>query len=93
MQKKKIIGAVILILGIVMAIYGLNARGRLSRAKEGIGAITSPFSDKPFGKAASDVLEGKISKYDTIVTTLIVGGVIFIFIGGLTWVTAGRKKR
>ncbi len=92
MQKKKIIGAVILILGIVMTIYGLNARGRLSRAKEGIGAITSPFSDKPFGKTASGVIEGKLGKYDTIVTTLLVGGVVFIVVGGLIWIRA-RKKR
>jgi hypothetical protein len=82
MKKKKITGLIVLIVGIALIVFAVHSMNRIANAKEGISAITTPFSNEPAGKFVGDVLEGKASQYDVQVKLCLIGGIVLAVIGG-----------
>lgn len=93
MQKKRMIGLVILIIGIVLLAFGLYAKSRVANARSEVGHIThSPFGQNRATDAVGGVLEGKIGQYDQPVFWCLAGGIVLIVIGG-GMMLFNRKKR
>jgi hypothetical protein len=92
MSRKKITGLVLLIIGVILIAYSMNARSRIAAAKSGIHELTSPFSGSSAGQSIGDVMEGKASQYDTTVMLMLIGGIALVVIGGCTFFL-GKKRR
>ena len=83
MNKKRICGLVIFIVGIVLLIFGLYEKSRLTGARKNIGYVTNnPFDKNQATEAAGGAMEAKVAQYDRPVFFLIVGGIVLIVIGG-----------
>jgi len=85
MSTKRIIGIVILIIGIIAILYANYQKGRIAEAEGNIQKGTSLFSGQSVGgqvgKAYGGAMEDKVSSYNTPVMLLMVGGVVLVIIG------------
>jgi hypothetical protein len=85
MNTKRIIGIIILIIGVIVIIYANHLKGRLAEAQGNIQKGTSLFSGNSVsgqvGKAVGGALEGKVSSYNTPVMLLMIGGIVIAIIG------------
>ncbi|HEY2811166.1 MAG TPA: hypothetical protein VGJ00_07260 [Rhabdochlamydiaceae bacterium] len=93
MSTKRIVGCVVLIVGIVLIIFSVYEMNRISRAKGAIHTLSSPFSGSSAGKTAGHVMEGKASQYDTPVMILLIGGIACTVVGGYLVLFCKKKKR
>lgn len=91
MNKRKIIGIVLVVIGIVSSSLGYHYKGKVAQAKEAIGKASRTFSETPFGKKASDILEERASAYDGLLAVMTYGGIVLIVAGGI--VVFMPKKR
>lgn len=91
MKRKRIIGIVLFIIGVVLIIYSIHSMNRISAAKGEVNAFKSAFSGNSTGKALGNVMEGKASQYDTIVMVMLIGGIVLAVVGGGV-VFMSRKK-
>jgi len=82
MNKKKVCGLVIFIIGVVVLIFGLYQKSRLTGARESVGRVTSPFGKNKASDTVGGIAESKIAQYDLPVLIIIVGGIVLIVIGG-----------
>lgn len=93
MSRKRIIGLVVFIIGVILVAYAMNARSRIASAKSGIHELTSPFSGNAAGQSIGDVMEGKASQYDTIVMLMLIGGIACVVVGGCVFFFCKKKRR
>jgi hypothetical protein len=92
MSTKRIAGIVILIAGIAMFLFALNAKHRIAAAKGEAGQMTSYLPDNTAGNFVGNTIRGETTKYDSIVQLLYIGGIVLIVIGGAITIFT-RKKR
>ena len=92
MNYKRIVGLVVLIIGIGLIAYALHSMKRIVDAKSEIGTYTKPFSKNPIGKAVEDTLMKKASEYDTEVRWLLIGGITLVAIGGIVIIIYRKKS-
>ena len=93
MNTKRMIGIVILIVGVIAILYANYQKGRIANAEGNIKKGESFFS----GGAASAVggaMEGKVSSYKTPVMLLMIGGIVLVVIGGgMALFCHGKRRR
>jgi hypothetical protein len=94
MHKKRLIGLVIFIIGIVLLIFGLYAKSRVAGARSEVGHIThSPFGQNRVTNTVGDVMEGKIGQYDQPVFWCLTGGIVLAVIGGGMLICCRSQKK
>jgi hypothetical protein len=97
MNKKRMIGVVILIVGIIAIIYANYQKGRIADAEGNVERGTSLFSGhsagSQAGRSVGGMMEGKIASYKTPVMMLMIGGIALVVIGGAMVLFCGKKRR
>jgi hypothetical protein len=82
---KRIIGIIILIVGIIVILFANYEKGRIAKAQGNIQKGTSLFSGHSVGdqvgQAVGGAMESKVSSYSTPVMILMIGGIVLIVIG------------
>jgi len=92
MNYKKIIGIIILVIGLALIGYGIHSKRRISAARKDIEKFTKPFSHNPFGKVIEKDIKGKAGQYDTQVMWLFISGAVLVIVGGVV-IIFGRKRQ
>ncbi len=82
MNTKRIIGIVILVLGLFLIAFSAYAKMRIEEAKKVVHETTSPFSSNPIGKMLGGAVEQKAAQYDRMVIVSLVGGILLSLAGG-----------
>jgi hypothetical protein len=91
-SRKKIIGLVALLAGVVLFIFAKYEQHRVGSAKALFGRGTSMFSGNAVGGAVGGMVQGNLSQYDTILMLCEIGGIVLIVLGaGVMYF--GRKKK
>jgi predicted MFS family arabinose efflux permease len=98
MNTKRIIGIVILIIGIIAILFANHEKGRIAEAEGNVEKGTSLFSGhsagSQVGQAFGGAMEGKISSYNTPVMILMIGGIVLVVIGaGMAFFCRKKKSR
>jgi uncharacterized membrane protein YiaA len=83
MKRKKIVGLVILVIGVVLFIFALSAKHKIANAKAGAGAVTGLLPKNAFGSYASGEIKEATGQYDTLVQVIFLGGIGLMIIGGV----------
>ena len=92
MNIKKMIGAFLFVLGIIMAIYAIHSMGRIKHAKESINQATGLFGDRKEAKFANKALTHEASQYDRDVMILLIAGIVFVVVGSGLALFSKKKK-
>lgn len=82
MKSKRLIGLVLLIIGIVLICFGLYGKSRQTGARSDVSHVTSPFGKNKATDTFGDIAEGKISEYDKPIFWCFAGGIALVVIGG-----------
>lgn len=97
MNKKRIVGIVIAIIGIVMILFSNYIAGQVAIAQQNVQETTSMFSGNRVGKSVGDVANQAVAErsgpYLALSRGLKIGGVILIVVGVGFVVFGGRRKR
>lgn len=93
MNLKRIIGLVILVVGIIATAMGFHYKNQLESARSDVGMLSKPFSKNPFGEKAGNMMEAKIGQYDVPVAIMMYGGIVLIIVGGGILVCGKCKKK
>jgi len=94
MSKKRIAALVIFIIGLVLIIFSIIVKSRMTSARGDIGHITnSPFGQNKATNMVGGVLEGKVGEYQPLFIWSLVGGIVLIVIGGGMMMSCRCKKR
>lgn len=91
-SKKKIIGLVALLAGVVLFIFAKYEQHRVGSSKAMFGRGTSMFSGSAAGDAVGGYMQGELSKYDTTLMICEIGGIILIVLGAGVLYFARKKK-
>ena len=90
-NRKRLLGYVLLVLGVIASLYAMHLKGRISDAKGNISKGKSLSPTFPGDKIVTDVLEGQVSQYDRPVRLLQIGGIIVAILGaGLIFMSRKR---
>ena len=96
MGKKKIIGLVALILGIVLIVFSMYVKMRLGETQQTLNEIKSPFSNNPVGSKVGESMQEaanmKMGEYATFATWALYGGIILVVIGGGVMFCCKKKR-
>ncbi len=90
-KKRKIIGTLIIIVGIIAFFMGMHYRGKLAEARENVKSGSSFMPDNSVKKGVTGAIESKIAAYDTPVFLMIVGGIVLVIVGVGTLVCCRKK--
>jgi predicted MFS family arabinose efflux permease len=98
MSTKRIIGIVVIIVGIIAICYANYQRHRIAEAqgniKKGTGLFSGSSTGNQVGQAVGGVMEGKVSSYNTPVMLLMIGGIVLVVVGaGMVFFCCKKKKR
>lgn len=74
-------GAVLVILGIVAITYSIRSAHQVNEI-EGWTDQVSNFFQTTWAKIMGNEIEARAGKYDTKITVLLIGGIIFVLAGG-----------
>ena len=91
MKKQKIAGIILVVIGIVVFLFAIYAKNRVSEAKHNVQKSSGMFSDNPINKQISGAIEQKISSYDSPLMWAMVGGIVVTLLGVGTYFRAGRR--
>ena len=86
-KTKKIVGIVVIVIGLIIFLLGLYAKSRVSEARSNANKTTGMFGNNPVNSA----IEKKIGSYDSPVFWTIVGGIIVMVIGAGTVYSCRRR--
>lgn len=81
MHYKRLIGAGLLIIGVVAIVYSIYAMHRIKEAKRESETLSSLFSGAPIEDSASSVVQHEVSKYGFKVMVLLFGGIVLVLAG------------
>ena len=97
MSTKRLVGIIILIVGVIAIIYANYEKGRIAKAHGNIEKGTSLFSGhsagSQAGQAVGGMLEGKVDSYNTPVMLLMIGGIVLVIVGGSMALFCCKKRR
>lgn len=98
MNRKRIVGLILLILGIIAVIYANHQKGRVARAKQDIHEGSNVFSiggnsvAEGVGSKIEGSLQAKASQYDAPLMWIQIGGIV-VGVIGIGMLFCGCKKR
>lgn len=97
MNAKRIIGIIILIVGIIAILVANYVKGRLAEAEGTVHKGTSMLSGTSVGgqvgKSVGGAIENKIASYNTPVMILMIGGIVLVVIGAGMALFCRKKSR
>lgn len=91
MKNKKIIGMIVIIIGIIVFFAGMHYKGKVAEARQNVKSSSSFMPDNSVKKGVTGAIESKIASYDTPVMLMIVGGIALVIVGIGTLVCCRRK--
>jgi hypothetical protein len=91
-SKKKSIGLVVLLAGVVLFFYARHEQNRVGNAKEMFSRGTSMFSGNAINDSVGGAVEANLSQYDTPLKLCAIGGIILIVVGASTFLCSCKKK-
>lgn len=91
MKAKKTLGIVLIVVGVIIFLLGMYAKGRVSEAKQNVQKSSGLFSDNPVNKQIGGALEKKISSYDAPIMWTMIGGIVIAVVGAGTLICCRKK--
>ncbi len=92
MKTKKIIGSLVIVIGVIVVLLGLYAKSRVAEAKQNVQKNSGPFPGNPVDKQISEALEKQISAYDAPIMWTLIGGAVIFIVGAGTLIYGFRRK-
>jgi hypothetical protein len=93
LNTKRIIGVVVLIVGIIAVIYASHLKGRIASSESNVKEGTGLFGNNPLSGAVGGVMQGKINSYKGPVMLLMIGGIILVVVGAGMALFCGCRGR
>jgi hypothetical protein len=97
MNTKRVIGIVVLIVGIIAILYANYQKGRIANAEgtieKGMSLFSGHSAGSQAGRSIGGAMEGKVGSYNTPVMLLMIGGIVLVIIGGGMALFCGKKRR
>lgn len=90
MKTKRIVGTTLLFIGVAFIIFSFYIKHRVDSAKESIEGISGILPKSSYSDSLSEGAQSAVSRYDSTVVGLLVGGIVFVLIGGAIVL---RKKK
>ncbi|MBS0648085.1 MAG: hypothetical protein JSS10_02535 [Verrucomicrobia bacterium] len=81
MKHKRKLAFILIIVGVVLFIFTMYEKGRVSSAKSDIRSGTSMFSGNAVGNMVGGVLQNEAGKYDTTLKFMEMGSIILMIVG------------
>ncbi len=91
-SRKKVIGLVVLLAGVVLFIFAKYEQNRVGNAKGTFGRGSSMFSGNAVGSSVNGYVQGQLSQYDTQLKLCEIGGIILMVLGAGVLYFARKKK-
>jgi hypothetical protein len=91
-SRKKFIGFVALIAGVVLFIFAKYEQHRVGSSKEMVGRGTSMFSGNAVGNSVGGYVQGQLGQYDTPLKLCEIGGLVLIVLGAGVLYFSRKKK-
>ncbi|HSW87114.1 MAG TPA: hypothetical protein VLG49_06415 [Rhabdochlamydiaceae bacterium] len=91
-NKKRIIGIVVLIIGIVLIVFACYERHRVANAKSAIHSGTGFMPENAVSKMVGGSLEKKASSYDAPLMGILIAGIILLIVGAWVSILSCRKR-
>ena len=86
MNTKRGIGLIVFVVGIIFILYANYQQNRVAEAQENVQKGKSLFSEHNIrskaGQEVGTAIQNKLSTYNTPLKILMIGGIIFVIIGG-----------
>lgn len=82
MNTKRVIGIIVLVLGLFLIAFSAYAKMRIGEAKKLVQEATSPLASNHIGKMLGGAVVEKAAQYDQIVLFSLVGGILLSVVGG-----------
>ncbi len=92
MSRKRIIGMVVCLVGVVLSIIAIYAMSRISSAKGNIKTAEGWVPSSAYKDVGSKELSKQASQYDAKVTGLLIGGIV-LAVAGCGIAIRGRKGK
>ncbi len=92
MHSKKLIGLVVLAIGVGLMAFAMHSMYRITEAKKEVNDVQGLISDNPVGSVVGKDLQKEVSQYDVEVMWALIGGVVLVFVGGGTLIFARKRK-
>ncbi len=81
-MSKRIFGLILFVVGVAAIIFANHSMNRIARAKGTIDDASQFLPDDPFSKTAETMVRAKASEHDATVTWILIGGIVFVIVGG-----------
>jgi hypothetical protein len=91
-SRKKLIGLITLLAGVVLFIFAKYEQNRVGNAKGMFSRGSSMFSGNAVGNSVGGYVQGELSQYDTQLKVCEIGGLILIVFGAGVLYFARKKK-
>ncbi len=82
MNYKRIIGVIVLVIGVVLIIFAADAMKRISSAKNAVSGASGFMPNNPAGNMVTGSMEKAASQYDVPVMICLIGGIVLVLVGG-----------
>ena len=82
MKHRRAIAFLAIIVGVILFIFTMYEKGRVSNAKADISSGSRMFSGNAVGNVVGGMLQSEAGKYDTTLKFMEMGSIILIIVGG-----------
>jgi len=82
MNVRRVVGISLIVVGVIVVIFSVDAMHRISEAKSGVRQATRPLSGNPIGKVLTQSIESQTSQYDSEIMLCLIGGIALVVLGG-----------
>lgn len=93
MKIKKIVGAVVAVIGIALILVSFYAMSKVASAQGTVNAIEGVVSKNPAAKMAGNQVNAKIDNYRILSQRCLFGGIILLVIGAGTVIICKKHKK
>lgn len=92
MNLKRILGLIILVIGVGLVIYGYYGKQDMAAARADIDSKTAIIPDNPLKGMVKSELNARVDQYEGSVRMLFIGGAALIVIGGVLLIFGRSRK-
>ncbi|NGX45408.1 MAG: hypothetical protein K940chlam2_00560 [Chlamydiae bacterium] len=92
MNLKRILGLIILVIGVGLVIYGYYGKQDMAAARADIDSKTAIIPNNPIKGIVKGELQSRVDQYEGPVRMLFIGGAALIVIGGVLLIFGRSRK-
>lgn len=81
MKHRRMLAFIAIIVGVVLFVFTMYEKGRVSNAKSNISSGTSMFSGNAVGNMVGGMMQSEAGKYDTTLKFMEMGSIILVLVG------------